>query len=478
MSIHNAKNTCLSCPAMKREVLVPSTVEGLVPSTVQCRRRPSLQPFDPSSVTFDQCPEWQKTDYGYLLKKMRVVILGIDGYLGWSLALKLAKLGCEVSGIDNFARRRWVKEQGSYSMVPILSMKERIQAARKQLGVQIRFFKMNMLDHVRLKSIFKKIQPEAVVHYGENPSGPYSMKDVAHAVSVQHNNVIGTLGLLFVMKDVCPESSLIKLGTMGEYGTPMSGRPIFEGYFPNDATLKWQDHEWSLGAELTPRDPGSFYHISKVQDTINIHKACKFWNLRSVDVMQGVIYGVHTDETASNDKLRTRFDTDECFGTVVNRMVAQAVIDFPLTVYGKGEQIRGFIALSDAMQCMTRILTKPPLAGQYAVVNQLSESYSMQQIAAMVAKVGKEKFQIDVKIQYLENPRVEAAKHPYIPMHSKLKEDYGFIEQGEIEEEIERMFTLLLQPKIKKRIEAKRDLILPSTWWSGNKRPVRELNSK
>jgi UDP-sulfoquinovose synthase len=306
--------------------------DGDMQLMVECKRRPNLGAFDPSSVTFQDCPEWTRKLFGYMLKDMRVMILGIDGYLGWTLALWLGSLGFSISGVDNYNRRNWAKEKGAHTIVPISKMNERLRAAREILGIDINFREIDILNRGQLAEFIDEVKPEAIVHYAECPSGPYSMVDADHAIRVQQNNVIGTLGLLFLMRNMTPESSLIKLGTMGEYGSPLTGRPIFEGIFPADAVLQWDNREWSLGGELTPRDPVSFYHVSKVQDTFNVYEACKYWWLRSCDVMQGVIYGVHTDQVAADPRLRTRFDIDEWFGTVINRFVAQAVAGTPLTI--------------------------------------------------------------------------------------------------------------------------------------------------
>ena len=823
---HNAKCTCWNCPAinlagkvdfracgqstLKFEKKKSNDSETYI--MAECKRRPKLGLFDPMSITFEECPEWVESPYGYLLKNMRVMILGMDGYLGWTLALWLGKLGCHISGVDNYSRRKWVAERGSHTIVPIESMTNRLHIAKEVLDLNINFREIDILNREELKEFIEEVKPEAIVHYGECPSAPYSMIDFEHASYVQKNNVIGSLGLLFTMHEVVPESSLIKLGcyddeteiftdsgwklfknlrktdkvatrkkigrkllfkkpnsihkyphegdmyyqknmrldlcvtlnhriftqkrsntaykelrlelvqdikrkrrvydtgfewkgknkkyfvlpstdikipmklwleffgwyisegcvqqrkerpnnytivikqsikgkdvkalkstlsniamvlgkevrinrekncyrfgigykylaayldtfgkaankyippeiknldksllkillstllkgdgwrhmpeykrdnfryfsiskqladdvqeialkcgfgaivsyskrkkgycvyicqtprvhvnqgeitdkyikykgnvwcvnvggdgivlvrrtgkpvwcgnTMGEYGTPLTGRPLFEGLFPADAVLKWGNREWSMGGEITPRDPVSFYHCSKVQDTFNVYEACKYWWLRSYDVMQGVIYGVHTDHVATDPRLRTRFDIDECFGTVINRYVAQAVIGFPLTLYGAGEQIRGFIALEDAMQCITRLIAKPPEPGQYGVVNQMSGYCSMRKLAEMVKKVGEKKFGLKIKIQRVENPRVEADKHPFEPIFNKLPDEFGFIQEDTLEKEIYRMFELLTQHHIKERIEEKKHIILPRTWWSGVKKEVERL---
>ncbi len=279
------------------------------------------------------------------------MILGLDGYLGWPLALKLGKLGCEVSGIDNYLRRDMVMEKGSHTVVPIARMTERLKTASDVLDMNINFRQMELTDLKALREFIDEVKPEAIVHYAEIAAAPYSMVDADHAIKTQANNVLGTMGLLWIMKDIVPMSSLLKLGTMGEFGSPLTGRPIFEGMFPNDAVLQWDDREWSMGGELIPRDPHSFYHVSKVQDTYNVYEACRYWWLRSYDIMQGVIFGVHADEIAAHPDLRTRLDYDEWFGTVVNRFVTQSLLGIPLTVYGEGEHIRGMIALDDALEC-------------------------------------------------------------------------------------------------------------------------------
>jgi UDP-sulfoquinovose synthase len=486
---HNADKTCWNCPAIDLTGKVDfracgQSVESFgkqidqeadVYVMAECKRRPEMGLYDPMGITFEDCPEWVRMDFGHMLKDMRVMILGIDGYLGWTLALWLGALGFEVSGVDNYSRRDWVMERGSHTVVPIARMTERLQAAREVLGTNFNFRRMDILDRRALEGFIDEVKPEAIVHYAECPSAPFSMIDAEHAIGVQQNNVLGTLGLLFNMRDIVPETSLLKLGTLGEYGTPLTGRPLFEGMFPADAVLSWDGREWSLGGELTPRDPGSFYHISKVQDTFNIYEACKYWWLRSHDVMQGVIYGVHTEQVASDSRLRTRFDMDEWFGTVINRFVSQAVVGIPLTIYGAGEQTRGFIGLQDAMQCMARLIVSPPEPGQYSVVNQISGYYSVRELAEMVARVGRQEFNLSVKIQRVENPRVEADRHPFEPVFERLPQEFGFEPQVPPEEEIYRMFELLTQPEIKARIEEKQHLIVPRTWWSGEKRQVDTL---
>lgn len=271
MEKHNSEKTCWNCPAAilkgnvdfrscgqsKEEIKKRMEENPDFNVVIECARRPDLGHFEPN-ITFDQCPEWIETDYGLMLKNMRIMILGIDGYLGWPLALKLCKLGCKVSGVDNYKRRDMVMEKGAHTAVPILKMTERLKAA-KENGFSINFRRIDIRKELnKLREFMEEIKPEAVVHYGEVPSAPYSMVGVNHAIDVQDNNTLGTLGVLFAMKDIVPESSMIKLGTMGEYGAPLTGRPIFEGMFPADAVLQWDNREWSLGGETMPsRSRGS-----------------------------------------------------------------------------------------------------------------------------------------------------------------------------------------------------------------------------
>jgi len=490
MKYQNAKKTCWNCPcvdfkgnvdfracgqSMKQFLSISG--QDNIQAMVECKRRPEIGMFDPASITLEDCPEWEGRDFGYALKNMKVMILGIDGYLGWTLALWLGSLGFSVSGVDNYYRRDWVMEKGSHTVVPISRMTERIHAAKEVLDIDINFRKMNILDRHQLREFIDEVKPEAIVHYAECPSAPYSMVDVEHATFVQQNNVIGTLGLLFTMRDLVPEASLIKLGTSGEYGSPLTGRPLFEGIFPADAVLRWDNREWSLGGELTPRDPVSLYHVSKVQDTFNVYEACKYWWLRSYDIMQGVIYGVQTNQVAADPRLRTRFDVDEWFGTVINRFVAQAVAGISLTIYGSGGQTRGFIALRDAMQCMTRLIVSPPEPGQYDVVNQISGVYRVEDLAYMVANIAANEFDLSVKIQRLENPRVEADEHPYEVIYEKLPNSFGFEPKVSLEEEVYEMFRLLMQPEVRQKIEEKKHAIMPKTRWSGLKKEMEVLET-
>jgi UDP-sulfoquinovose synthase len=385
---------------------------------------------------------------------MRILILGIDGYIGWGLAMHLAKRGHTVSGIDNLARRANIESVGSQSAIPILDMQERLAAFKRIHDRDMSFFEGDLLDYDFLADVIKQTRPDSIVHLAEQPSAPFSMIDRNHAIYSQHNNIEGTLNVLYAMKDLVPECHLVKLGTMGEYGTPNIDIP--EGFFE----IEFRGRKDTLPF---PRQPFSMYHLSKVHDTANIHFACQVWKLRSTDIMQGVVYGTRTHEMV-DDSLMTRFDFDESFGTVINRYCAEAVIGLPLTPYGQGKQQRGFIDLVDSIQCLTITIENPPARGEYRVFNQLDETYSIIELAEKVVMSAK-KLGIDVKIKNVQNPRVEKVEHYYKVDHEHLRK-LGFKPTRTIAETLEIMLKDL--SKHKDRILEKSEAILPKTAWNGD----------
>jgi UDP-sulfoquinovose synthase len=389
---------------------------------------------------------------------MNVLIPGIDGYIGWSLAMHLAKRGHTVCGIDNLSRRRNVESLGSISAIPILDMHQRTDAFRKIHGRDITFYMGDLLDYDFVARVLRETMPDTVIHLGEQPSAPFSMIDREHGIYSQHNNIEGTLNILYAMKDVVPNCHLVKLGTMGEYGTPNIDIP--EGFFE----IEYRGRKDVLPF---PRQPFSMYHLSKVHDSANILFACKVWGLRSTDIMQGVVYGTRTDEM-TDDSLLTRFDFDECFGTAINRFCAEAVIGYPLTPYGKGGQRRGFIDLIDSVQCLTITTENPPEKGEYRVFNQLDEVYGIMELAHHVVKVGN-KLGLDVKIGEVQNPRVEKEEHYYKVDHELLR-TLGFRPIRKIDETIEIILKDLLSHK--DRIEHSREVIAPQTTWTGGRRYI------
>jgi UDP-sulfoquinovose synthase len=341
---------------------------------------------------------------------MRVLILGGDGYLGWPTAMRFSERGHEVSVVDNFSRRRWHENQGTDSLTPIRSLEERIDAWKEVSGKEIASYVGAIEDPEFLEGVVVDTKPEAIIHYGEQPSAPYSMASREQAVETQYANVIGNLNLLFFMRDHVPDAHLVKLGTMGEYGTP--NIDIEEGYIEIE-------HKGRKDTLPFPKLPGSLYHLSKVHDSHNIHFACRIWGLRATDLNQGVVYGISTEEADRDERLVTRFDYDDVFGTVLNRFCVQAVIGRPLTVYGKGGQTRGFLNIRDTLQCVELAVETPADAGDFRVFNQFTEQFSVGQLADLV-KVSAAELDIDVEIEHLENPRVELEEHYYNATHTKL----------------------------------------------------------
>ncbi len=343
---------------------------------------------------------------------MRTMIIGGDGYCGFATAMYLSKKGHDVAILDSLVRRHWDNELGIESLTPIVSPQKRLDRWYELTGKQIPLYLGTVTDYPFLLNAFQEFGPDAIVHFGEQRSAPFSMIDRAHAVNTQVENISGTLNILHAMRDELPDAHLVKLGTMGEYGTP--NIDIEEGYFE----VEYKGRKDTLPF---PKQPGSFYHLSKVHDSNNIMFATKIWGLRATDLNQGVVYGVHTDETLEmeDETLINRLDYDEVFGTVLNRFVIQAAVGHPLTVYGKGGQTRGFIDIRDTVRCIELACENPAPKGKMKVYNQITELFSVVELADKVAAAGS-KLGIDVDIKHYANPRIEAEEHYYNPTHTSL----------------------------------------------------------
>jgi UDP-sulfoquinovose synthase len=341
---------------------------------------------------------------------MKIAVLGGDGYCGWATALYLSKQGHSVAIVDNFVRRLWDHELNAQTLTPIRPLSDRLRVWQAVSGKTIESFYGDVCDYDFLSSTLRAFEPDAVVHFAEQRSAPYSMIDRSHAVFTQVNNVVGTLNLLFALREHRPECHLVKLGTMGEYGTP--NIDIEEGYI----TI---EHNGRKDVLPFPKQPGSFYHLSKVHDSHNIMFACKIWGLRATDLNQGVVYGTMTDETAMDEALINRFDYDDVFGTVLNRFCIQAAIGQPLTVYGKGGQTRGFLDIRDTVRCIEIACENPANRGECRVYNQFTEQFAVRDLAKMTVTAGK-KLGLNVEVDHLQDPRVEAEEHYYNAKHSKL----------------------------------------------------------
>jgi UDP-sulfoquinovose synthase len=345
--------------------------------------------------------------------RLRILVLGGDGYLGWPTALHLSRRGHDVGVVDNFVRRQYDHEMGVDSLVPITQLQHRVRIWEEVSGLTLETFIGDLTDPVFVDNTLERFEPEAVVHFAEQRSAPYSMIDRQHAVYTQVNNVVGTLNLLYAIAERDPSIHLVKLGTMGEYGTP--NIDIEEGFI--EIT-----HKGRTDTLPYPKQPGSFYHLSKVHDSHNIQFACRIWGLRATDLNQGIVYGQETGETDLHPDLATRFDYDGVFGTVLNRFCVQAVVGHPLSVYGKGGQTRGMLDIRDTLACVELALMNPADKGEFRVFNQFTESFSVRQMAEMVA----ENYPGATRIDHVEDPRVEKEEHYYRAAHTKLL-DLGLV---------------------------------------------------
>ena len=341
---------------------------------------------------------------------MKVLVIGGDGYCGWATALYLSNRGYEVGILDSLVRRFWDLEQGVETLSRITSIQQRIQHWHDLTGKSIDLFIGDITNYDFLSKALHQFQPQAIVHFGEQRSAPFSMIDREHAVMTQVNNVVGTLNILYAIRESFPDCHLVKLGTMGEYGTP--NIDIEEGYIK----IAHNGREDTLPY---PKQPGSMYHLSKVHDSHNIHFACRIWGLRATDLNQGVVYGVLTEETGMHELLINRLDYDGIFGTALNRFCIQAAIGHPLTVYGKGGQTRGFLDIRDTVRCIELAIATPAQPGEFRVFNQFTEQFSVGDLALMVKKAGNA-MGLNVEINHLDNPRVEKEEHYFNAKNTNL----------------------------------------------------------
>ena len=341
---------------------------------------------------------------------MKVLVIGGDGYCGWATALYLSNRGYEVGILDSLVRRHWDNELGVETLTPIAPIQKRLQRWQDLTSKSIDLFIGDITNYEFLHKALHEFQPTAIVHFGEQRSAPFSMIDREHAVLTQVNNVVGTLNLLYIMREDFPDCHLVKLGTMGEYGTP--NIDIEEGYI----TI---EHNGRKDTLPYPKQPGSMYHLSKVHDSHNIHFACRIWGLRATDLNQGIVYGVLTEETGMDELLINRLDYDGVFGTALNRFCIQATVGHPLTVYGKGGQTRGLLDIRDTVRCIELAIANPAEPGEFRVFNQFTELFSVGDLALMVKKAGNA-LGLNVDINHIDNPRVEKEEHYFNAKNTKL----------------------------------------------------------
>tara|TARA_Y100000389_G_scaffold204053_1_gene254715 strand:+ start:7956 stop:9110 length:1155 start_codon:yes stop_codon:yes gene_type:complete len=342
---------------------------------------------------------------------MKILVLGADGYLGWPTCMHFSKLNHDILAIDNFYKRKIELELGITPLNEVLSLHERVRIWNENQNKKIELRIGNLLNHRFVYSIFEKFKPEVIIHYAEQPSAPYSMGSREKCYDTQENNVLGNINVLFAIKKYCPEAHLIKLGTMGEYGTP--NIDIEEG---------WIDisHKGRKDRMMFPKKPHSFYHLSKVHDTNNIEFTCRNWDLSATDLNQGVVYGFDTAETKLDERLQTSFHYDEVFGTVINRFITQALMGQDLTVYGKGGQKRGYLNINDTLKCVQLAAENRAKKGEFRVFNQYTETFTINDIADLVKISLDKKLEKKISIKNIKNPRNEMEDHYYNPTNSGL----------------------------------------------------------
>lgn len=391
----------------------------------------------------------QASDQG-TKRGLRIIVAGGDGFCGWPTALHLSKQGHEVTIIDSLVRRDIDDELGSNSVTPILPLEQRVAAWKEISGSSIDVRIGDLGDYDFLRAVVTEVQPEAFVHFAEQRSAPYSMIDREHAIYTQRTNVEGTLNVLWAIRDFAPECHLVKLGTMGEYGQP--NIDIEEGFIEIE-------HRGRKDRLPFPKQPGSFYHLSKVHDSDNIMFACKIWNIAATDLNQGIVYGLHTNETRMDPRLVNRFDYDAVYGTALNRFLIQAAVGHPLTVYGEGSQTRAYLNIEDTVRCIELACTNPAAPGEFRVFNQFTESFSVEELAVKVVSAAAQ-LGIDARIDHLENPRVEKYNHYYNAVNTRL------IDLG-LEPHLltEGVLVEILESARAHTDRVKNELILPGVTW-------------
>ena len=381
---------------------------------------------------------------------MLVCVLGADGYLGWPTALHLSARGHDVVAVDSLIRRRWDRQLGTPNLVPLSSMDSRVRRWKAESGRTVDWVRLDLCDNQALRDLLDRYPFDAVVHFAEQRSAPFSMISPERAVETQVNNVVGTLNLLFAIRDLAPDCHLVKLGTMGEYGTP--NIDIEEGWLE-------VEHNGRKDRVLYPKLPGSLYHLSKVHDSHNIEFACRVWGTRATDLNQGVVYGMGTEETDLHPQLATRFDYDHIWGTALNRFCVQAAIDHPVTVYGKGGQTRGFLDVRDTVRCIELACLNPAERGEFRVFNQFTEQFTVLDLAQRVQHARSE-HGLQTRIEHVPNPRVEKDEHYYNAKHQHLL-DLGlqphYLQETLIESVVARVERL--------RRRVKPELMAPTVDW-------------
>ncbi len=367
---------------------------------------------------------------------MRVLILGGDGYLGWPTAMHLSARGYEVAVVDNYLRRRLCRAENVEPLFDVPNLQERAGIWEAVSGFGVPVFIGDLTEWDFVEDVFRAFTPEGIVHYAEQPSAPYSMLNRRAADLTLHNNLTTTMNVISAVREFCPEAHIVKIGTMGEYGTP--NIDIEEGWIEIE-------HKGRKDRFLYPRQASSLYHTTKIMDTDLLWFYVRIWDMRVTDLMQGPVYGLFTEESEEDGRLLPFFNYDEIFGTVLNRFVVQAVTGYPLTVYGGGGQTRGYLNIKDTLNCVRLSLEKPASKGELRIFNQFTETFSVNQLAEKVQQVGNT-FNLNVEIRSVENPRKEAEEHYYNPAHTGLL-DLGLQPNFLTDEVLGRMIEKVLRHK-------------------------------
>jgi UDP-sulfoquinovose synthase len=382
---------------------------------------------------------------------MRVLVLGGDGYLGWPTAMHLTAQGHEVAVVDNYLRRRLCRAENVEPLFYVPNLHERVGLWESVSGYSVPVFIGDLTHWDFVEEVFRAFTPEGIVHYAEQPAAPYSMLSRRAATLTLQNNLTVTANVIFAVREFCPDAHIVKIGTMGEYGTP--NIDIEEGWLDVEHKGRYQKF-------LYPRQAGSLYHTTKIMDTDLLWFYVRTWGTRVTDLMQGPVYGLFTYENGENENLLPFFNYDELFGTVVNRFVVQAVAGYPLTVYGKGGQTRGYLDIKDTLNCVRLSLENPARQGELRIFNQFVETFSVNELAEKVQRVGNN-MDLNVTIQSVENPRVEAEDHYYNPVHTGLLE-LGLEPHYLTDEVLAQMIKAILKHKDK----IKRDQIYRKVKWA------------
>ncbi len=395
----------------------------------------------------------------------RVLIAGVDGYLGWPAAQYLAARGHVVGGVDNYFRRRWVREMGSLSALPVAPIEERLAAFRRRFGRPLEFWEGDLQNCVFAETVVREFRPDAIVHLAQCPSAAFSMMDAEHAVFVQTNNLMTTFALCTAMRQQRPECHFLKVGSMSEYGTP--GVPIPEGCF--DVVYRGRQDRMPF-----PRQADNWYGWSEIFSSSNLMFACENWTLRVSNLMPGIVYGSRVEADEGDERLQTRLDFDQAFGTAVNRFCCEAVAGHVLTPFGDGRQRRPFLSLRDAVRGISLAIDSPAKPGEYRALNHFSDTFGIAEVAFKVSDLASE-FGLKAELALWESPRGESGGHEYTAQAEKLLE-LGYWPDRDFDDEVRFLLRDLLPHR--QRIRSRQDAFVPDIRWSGPREKICPLPAR